>query len=319
MDCPRMAIIGGGLGGLVCAVALAQRRIPCSVYEKGQDDRTGGAISIEPNGIAVLDHIGIQREIQSVGRIYDGTFIYSQAGDLLMRSTRSPTHPSVRFERPILQRALVRLARDVGVTVLFDHELISLDIGEDAVRLAFANGVTESAGRVIAADGINSSIRGLFLPEVQPLYENITAFGGFFDASRLQWQDGKFREYPMVQVHSDGGVSGCSLTDPNDPSRMFCFVNVKMDNEQEAMEAKRNPRVTVLECLTRQQDALAGVAEDLETPIVWPFYILPEIPTWRFHQDKIILIGEAAHGMSGLEWMTSDIALGESISANLEA
>ena len=171
MGSEPIAIIGGGLCGLVCAIALAKRQLLCTAYEKGEEDGMGGAISIEPNGVAVLDHLGVLSRIVSVGQVYDGTFIYSSAGDLSTRTTRSPTHPSIRLERPIFHQTLLHLAWDNGITVLFDHELVALNTQHDTTQLTFANGAKRTAQRVIAADGIHSTVRRIVLPNIGQIYE----------------------------------------------------------------------------------------------------------------------------------------------------
>ncbi|MEM8722649.1 MAG: FAD-binding protein [Cyanobacteria bacterium P01_G01_bin.39] len=48
----NIAIIGAGLGGLACAIALQRQGIKVRVYEKVQDFRpVGGGLALFPNGL----------------------------------------------------------------------------------------------------------------------------------------------------------------------------------------------------------------------------------------------------------------------------
>ena len=57
---PRIALIGGGIGGLVAAIALRQRGLAPVVFE--QADRlkeVGAGIQITPNSTRILRALGL--------------------------------------------------------------------------------------------------------------------------------------------------------------------------------------------------------------------------------------------------------------------
>src|SRR5262245_3963516 len=64
---PRIAVIGGGIGGLAAALALLQRGFDVDVYEQSVELREVGAgISVSSNGTRVLDALGLQEALARV-------------------------------------------------------------------------------------------------------------------------------------------------------------------------------------------------------------------------------------------------------------
>jgi len=63
LDCDphKIAVIGGGIGGLTAALALLRRGINVDVYEQSKEIKEAGAgIQIGSNGTRVLDALGLK-------------------------------------------------------------------------------------------------------------------------------------------------------------------------------------------------------------------------------------------------------------------
>src|SRR5215207_6702285 len=80
----RVAIIGGGIGGVAAANALLQRGGDVRVYEQAAAlTEVGAGVAIQPNGIKLLRRLGVGDEMVRSGarwtdpRLYraDGRFI----------------------------------------------------------------------------------------------------------------------------------------------------------------------------------------------------------------------------------------------------
>ena len=48
---------------------------------------------------------------------------------------------------------------ELGVPIVFGHELVSLEQDADGVRATFANGKTDSASLLVGCDGLHSNTR----------------------------------------------------------------------------------------------------------------------------------------------------------------
>src|SRR6476661_1312760 len=80
----RVAIVGGGIGGIATANALLQRGLDVHVYEQASAlTEVGAGIAIQPNGVRMLRRLGFGAELERWGarwtdpqfRRADGSFI----------------------------------------------------------------------------------------------------------------------------------------------------------------------------------------------------------------------------------------------------
>src|ERR1700704_4046468 len=63
----KVAIIGGGIGGLAAALALLRHGVDVDVYEQSNQLKEGGAgIQISSNGTRVLDALGLEKALARV-------------------------------------------------------------------------------------------------------------------------------------------------------------------------------------------------------------------------------------------------------------
>src|SRR5438046_10442926 len=81
---PRVAIIGGGIGGVAAANALLQRGLDVRVYEQAPAlAEVGAGLALQPNGLRMLRRLGFGAQIARWGarwrdpqyRRADGSFI----------------------------------------------------------------------------------------------------------------------------------------------------------------------------------------------------------------------------------------------------
>lgn len=64
----RAIVIGAGIGGLSAAVALKKAGIDCTVFEAVKEMKpVGAAISIWPNGVKCMQHLGMGDIIETYG------------------------------------------------------------------------------------------------------------------------------------------------------------------------------------------------------------------------------------------------------------
>jgi len=67
----RAVVVGGGIGGIAAAVALARAGIDVRVYEQAQQlAEVGAGVSLAPNGLRMLERLGVGEGIRRVGARY---------------------------------------------------------------------------------------------------------------------------------------------------------------------------------------------------------------------------------------------------------
>ena len=179
---PRIAIIGGGLGGLALLLTLHRRGIPSTVYERDTAFNTrahlGGSLDLGwKSGQRALRENGLQDEFDKNSRpegeemrIYDG------AGKLHLKiggeDGHRPHGPAKGKEdlRPEIDRTVLRKVLLDAVPpdlVQWGHTLSSArPLGNGEHELTFANGVTITCDLLVGADGAYSRVRPLVSPAV---------------------------------------------------------------------------------------------------------------------------------------------------------
>ena len=67
----RAVVVGGGIGGIAAAVALARAGVDVRVYEQAQQlAEVGAGVSLAPNGLRMLERLGVGEGIGRVGARY---------------------------------------------------------------------------------------------------------------------------------------------------------------------------------------------------------------------------------------------------------
>jgi 2-polyprenyl-6-methoxyphenol hydroxylase-like FAD-dependent oxidoreductase len=156
---PRAEIVGGGIGGLTAAAALAQRGWRVRVHERAQDLRAFGAgIYIWGNGLRVLQAVGAYDE--AVVGAHEGEWFETR--DHLNRTMeRIPINASggarlITILRETLIRSLTHACERAGVEIVTNSQAVSAS--PDGV-LTLEDGASVQADLVVASDGIGSRIR----------------------------------------------------------------------------------------------------------------------------------------------------------------
>ncbi|MDU4059081.1 MAG: FAD-dependent urate hydroxylase HpxO [Pseudomonas oryzihabitans] len=156
-------IAGAGMGGLTAALALQQAGHRVRLYERAQDlAPIGAAISIWPNGVKVLEQLGLGSAIAAVSGDMQTMSYRDHEGQLLTRFSLLPLYEAVgRPARPIarahLQRLLLKAVGAEHVTLGVGCEGFEQDTA--GVTVLLNDGRRERADLLIAADGTHSRLR----------------------------------------------------------------------------------------------------------------------------------------------------------------
>lgn len=192
LDNKKVAIIGGGPGGLTLARLLQLKGVDVKVYERdfNRNVRVQGAtldLHYE-SGLKALEGAGLMDAFKETyrpgadkGRIVDehANIVYDEH----MGTEVSEADFGNEYFRPEIDRGPLRdmlldaLAPD---TVVWDSQFANmLNVG-DTWKLEFKNGTTATADVVIGADGANSKIRPFITP-IQPYYAGVVIVQGNVD------------------------------------------------------------------------------------------------------------------------------------------
>ena len=80
----RIAIVGGGIGGLTAALALRARGLEVTVFEQAEVLREIGAgVSIHPNAARLLKRIGLDDQLRKIGSPISGITLRTSQGEAI--------------------------------------------------------------------------------------------------------------------------------------------------------------------------------------------------------------------------------------------
>ena len=175
----RVAIVGGGIGGLALAVALKHRGIPCCVYERDEhfcQRQQGYGLTMQQASKALTSFgITLQDGITSTKHVVhtpDGTVVGEWG---LRKWGNAPTNSkrqNVHIARQTLRRELLDAMGDNQVQ--WNCQLLHYTEHDEHVELKLKRGSSETfvtkADLLVGADGIRSTVRSIYLGDhAQPL------------------------------------------------------------------------------------------------------------------------------------------------------
>ena len=176
----RVAIVGGGLGGLCVAGFLHRAGARVTVFEQAPElSAVGAGINMGPNASRILGYLGLAEALAEAGemietgwefrRWQDASVLFAQQRD--DRSLQRYGAHGYFIHRAdlldILLRAVPRGHIELG------RRCTGAEQDESVARLTFADGSTAEADVVIGADGIHSVVRDAVVDDASP-----TTFSG---------------------------------------------------------------------------------------------------------------------------------------------
>lgn len=178
----RIAVIGGGIGGLTVALALQQAGFQCDVYEQAPELRNvGAAIAIWPNAMRVLEHLKIADGILEKAGVMEKIRWLDQHGRLINEVSIPDTAAGRRFPAVALHRADLQstLVHSVAPSSLhLGHALADFSLAGDKLVAKFTSGHAIVADFLIAADGVHSRARAQLLRDAEPIDRGYTVWRG---------------------------------------------------------------------------------------------------------------------------------------------
>jgi 2-polyprenyl-6-methoxyphenol hydroxylase-like FAD-dependent oxidoreductase len=160
----KTQVAGAGIAGLASAIALSKAGHDVEVAERASELREiGAALSLWPNAIAALDHLGLAEEIKARSIEAPTASIRSLTGKTLVRfdteAMRRALHGlPVVILRADLQAVLLEECRRRGIEVRLSCEVRGVHLDRNKMIVDFNN--EEAAfDAVIGADGFNSTVR----------------------------------------------------------------------------------------------------------------------------------------------------------------
>jgi salicylate hydroxylase len=297
----RVAIVGGGLGGLAAALYLREAGIEATVYEQaGELREVGAGIVVAPNMVRLLARVGLADRLaefavgleaawefrrwengrvlssQPMGeeceRLYGANCYVAHRADLLAMFRRALPPEAVR-----LDRGCVSVVQDRG-----DARIVLADGAgrESAV----------TADVVIGADGIHSAVRPTIVPEGPARFSGLCAYRCLVPARDAP--DMALRPVQTLWL----GPGRHLVHYPISGGRLINMVAIVPagDWRVESWTADGDVAALAAEFATWDERVRRLVACATETKR-WALY--DRTPLERWGAGRVTLLGDAAHAM----------------------
>jgi 5-methylphenazine-1-carboxylate 1-monooxygenase len=300
-----IAIIGGGIAGLSCALHLHARGIACEVYEAvAEVKELGVGITLLPHAMRELAALGLQDEICAAGiENYESAF-YNRYGQFIYKELRGKhagyALPEIGIHRGRLHRILydATVKRLGAQHIHLGHRLATLTQNETEVSLRF-HGVEKAvtAQVVIAADGINSAVRKLYYPNEQLAFTGINTWRGVTKHKPIlggktylrvgSIGTGKMVIYPIIDKVDDEGHQ---------------LINWMAEITREAsaqndwnQQGKREDFIDIYKDWKFDWLDVGALIRNAEMILEYPMVDKDPIARWTF--GRVTFMGDAAHPM----------------------
>ncbi|MGW6824239.1 FAD-dependent oxidoreductase [Streptomyces sp. NPDC055005] len=333
---PRIAIIGAGPGGLICARILRQNGIAATVYESDTSRTSrdqGGSLDMHPgSGRLALQQAGLLDDFLARSRP-EGQQMRLIGRDGRVLFDAIPPEADTAEGNPEIDRGQLRdLLLDSldPTTVRWGHKLTRVEPGGDGThRLhfadAFATGpdattdaddevdahITTDVDLVIGADGAWSRVRRA-LSDATPRYTGVT-----FVETGLDEAD--TRHPALAELTGNGTMMALDdnqgfVAQRNSGGHIRVYVGMRVDEEWHR-HAGLDPadttavRAALLDRFRGWSPELLGFITDTDTGYTnRPLYALPVPHTWA-PTPGLTLLGDAAHLMSPFSGMGANLAM----------
>jgi 2-polyprenyl-6-methoxyphenol hydroxylase-like FAD-dependent oxidoreductase len=311
---PKALIIGAGIAGPAAAILLKRAGFNVELFEAWPYSAgIGGGLQIAPNGMRVLEELGIADDMIALGSISESFDFRSQSGRKIGSINRNMAQrfgrPAVNMHRSTLLEALVNRAWCENVELRFEKRLARIEDRADRPVVAhFTDGSSAEGDFLIGADGVHSMVRQHVVPDgPRPFDTGLIGFGGFVPRSLIE-DTGIGRR--VEATFGKSGFFGYGFCSP-DPQNGAMWWSTQPSQGLDAAAYRAMDQEAIrrhlLDFHADWHEPIPGILRAAENIGVTDTLDVATLPVWS--RGRTLLIGDAAHATSPHAGQGASLAL----------
>lgn len=289
----KIAIVGGGIGGMCAAIQLAKQNYNIDLIEINSTlTPVGAGITLSAATLRAFKEIGIIEEVKKEGGILELVDLYTSEGELIGQSTLLPAigaediPAGMGIIRTKLAEILKNKLETLGVNVILSDTVEEINQNENRVNVIFQSSRHESYDLLIGADGVRSQVRSLIFTD--------------FKGSKFTHQ-GSWRVVVPRVLNNCSIFLGKELKAGLNPisathSYLYFLDHIEKD---EFIEQELWPKL-LSDLLSEFKGVIGDIKEQIENGTITKEHIVyrplsVHLMEESWHKGRIVLIGDAVH------------------------
>jgi salicylate hydroxylase len=292
----RTLVVGGGIGGLATALALARTGMSVTVLERSVfADETGAGIQLGPNATRGLAGLGLLQAVETTAfkpdllRLFDGVSGAALASVPLggVAEERYGA-PYLTLHRTDLHAALLAGCRTADAIELRDgFDVAAVENRADGVAAAGVEGAKFQGSSLVAADGLWSRLRERIAPHAELRFAGANAW------RTLLPRDGLPVPFKAPIVGLWLGPRAHLVHYPVRGGKELNVVAVVEGGSARQGWNLRADAGMLLPSFRRWAAPVEALLESAESWRCWSLFRLKPLPRWT--EGRMTLLGDAAH------------------------
>ncbi len=286
----RVAVVGGGIGGLATALAFHRRGIEVRCFEQADAlSEVGAGLMLAPNGVRVLRYLGVGDAVDRLGSPIMEMIISGADGTEVARVDRGAPGGSERHlgihRADLFELLASELPDDI---VVVGHRCTEFEQDARRATVRFANGASYDADVVIAADGIHSFLQRYVVVPAKPVHSGTTAYRGTLLSKDVDWPPERFQIWMGLGKHF--------IAYPLRAGELVNYVGfVTTAAEAKESWSARGDLRDLAAAFAGWDETVARIISRIEEVFAWGLYDREPLSRWT--AGRLALLGDAAHPM----------------------
>jgi 2-polyprenyl-6-methoxyphenol hydroxylase-like FAD-dependent oxidoreductase len=304
----QVLIVGGGIGGLTAALALARVGIPAQVIEQTAEFKEIGAgIQLGPNVFWMFEKLGLIEPISALAVFPENlVMLDSITGEGVTRIPLGAAfrkkfhHPYALIHRADLHGVLLDAARKSNLIRLdASQKVVEVDEVDGGITAKTASGKDYRGAALIGADGLWSTIREIVVGDGKPKPAGHITYRAVLPTPEIpeqyRWRNMTF--WAGEKVHF--------VLYPLRTGELYNLVAVFHSNRYEEGWDSYGDPAELHERFAQTCEPVRMLLNKIESWRMWVLCDRPPIKEWS--RGRVTLLGDAAHPM--LQYLAQGAAM----------